>query len=162
VAGAYTIRVEARWELNGVEVGVAGTATLMVTSAENESHAEAALAVLSTPDTLLTLVLGGDHLREGIAAIQIALKDPILRPHYSHVEAKRLATRFGRRKADLKAAAELIDDKAVMSPAEIRRVASFVAAGTDSAAAKDLAKRLKAIVAERPTGDEVKAIVDAL
>ena len=66
-------------------------------------------------------VLGGDHLTDGIEAIQTAIANPVLRPHFAQVESKRLAERFGKRKADLKAAAKLIDDSSVMSPAEINK-----------------------------------------
>jgi hypothetical protein len=60
------------------------------------------------------------------------------------VEAKRLAERFGQRKANLKAAAALIDDSTVMSPAEIKKVATLVKAEKrDSEGAKSLAKTLK-------------------
>ena len=80
---------------------------------------KAALKVLSTPDALLTLVLGGDHRTDGINSIKTALENPILRPHVADVEAKRVVKRFGKRKADLKAAAQLIDDSTEMSPFEI-------------------------------------------
>jgi len=160
--GAYTIAVVASWDLGGSEVAVTGAATVMVTSIVDDAHAEAALKVLSTPDTLLALVLGGDHVKDGIAAVQAAMKSPVLRPHFAHIEAKRLATRFGKRKGNPDAAAGLIDDATVMSPAEVKKAASFVSAGGSSVAAKGLAKRLKARVAKTPVGDEVKSIVDAL
>jgi len=101
-------------------------------------------------------------MKDGIAAVQAAMKSPVLRPHFAHIEAKRLATRFGKRKGNLDAAAGLIDDTTVMSPAEVKKAASFVSAGGGSVAAKGLAKRLKARVAKTPVGDEIKSIVDAL
>jgi hypothetical protein len=120
------------------------------------------LKVLSTPDTLLTLVLGGDHVKDGIAAIHEALRNPVLRPHYAHIEAKRLATRFGKRKPDYKAAAELLDDAAVLSPAEIKTAAGFAADMKDAAVVKGLTKRLKAKAAGRRVDDDVKAALDKL
>ena len=62
----------------------------MVTPPVDDAHAEAALKVLTTPDALLTLALGGDHLDEGIEAIQAALDNPVLRPHFAYIEAKRV------------------------------------------------------------------------
>jgi hypothetical protein len=97
-----------------------------VTAAVDAAHAEAARKLLGTPDTLLTLALGGDHLKEGIAAIAAALDNDVLRPHFAYVEAKRLATRFGKRKPDLKAAADLIDGATVMSAAEHRKAMTMV------------------------------------
>ena len=53
----------------------------------------------------------------------------MLRPHFAVVEAKRVGRRFGKRKADVKAAAELIDDNTVMSGTEIGRIAKIAADG---------------------------------
>ncbi len=83
--GVHYITVCAAWEVNGIRVGVSGSANVMVTPLVDNSHAAAALKVLTTPDTLLTLVLGGDHLDDGIDAIQAALKDETLRPHYAYL-----------------------------------------------------------------------------
>ena len=119
--GTYRIQVLVSWEMGGTEVAVLGEAALMVTGAQDVEHAEAALKVLSTPDAVLTLALGGDHLKEGIDAIQTALKQKVLRPHFAWIEAKRLAQRFGKREADLEAAANLIDENTAMSAAEYRK-----------------------------------------
>lgn len=163
VPGTYQIMVEVHWDGGGVEAEVTGEASVMVTSAIDEAHAQAALKVLSTPDVLLTLVLGGDHLTDGIEAIQTALEDPVLRPHYAYIEAKRVAERFGKRKANFKAAAELIDDATVMSPAEIKRAAGLVKAeGTDSAPGKKVAKLLKGKVGKLKVSDETQDLVDSL
>jgi hypothetical protein len=113
--GAYRIVVRASWSFDGVAVFAAGTTSVTVTAAVNADHAEAAARVLSTPDVLLTLAFGGEHLEDGIAAIHAALKNEVLRPHFAYAEAKRLGTRFGRRPANRKAAAALIDDTIVMS-----------------------------------------------
>jgi hypothetical protein len=50
-------------------------------------------------------------------------RTPVLRPHLEYVEARRLAQRFGKRKPDLKAAAELITKDTVMSRSEIKKTA---------------------------------------
>ena len=68
----------------------------------------------------------------------------MLRPHFAAIEAKRLGRRFGKRKADLKAAAELIDASTVMSGGGDRQAGSDRSAGgAGGGAAKDLAKTLK-------------------
>jgi hypothetical protein len=127
-AGVYTIQVEAHWEAAGAEISAVGEASVIVTSPVDDSHAAAALKILTTPDTLLTVVLGGDHLTDGIEAIQLALNNPVLRPHYAYIEAKRLATRFGKRKPDQKAAAALLDEAPVLSDSERQKAAKFSAA----------------------------------
>jgi hypothetical protein len=160
--GIYQIGVEVHWDNGGVEATVTGEANVMVTSAVDDAHAQAALKVLSTPDTLLTLVLGGDHLKDGISAIQTALQNPVLRPHFAYIEAKRLAERFGKRRANLRAAAELIDDSTVMSPAEIKKTARLVKAeGADSAPGKNIVKTLKSKVTALDVGNEVEDMVES-
>jgi hypothetical protein len=161
--GAHRIFVEVHWDSGGVEAMVIGETSVMVTSALDAGHAQAALKVLSTPDALLALVLGGDHLTDGIEAIQTALENPVLKPHFAYVEAKRVAERFGKRKANFKTAAQLIDDTTVMSPAEIKRAAGLVKAeGADSVPGKSIAKTLKSKASTVEVGDEVKALVDSL
>ena len=98
----------------------------MVTAAVDEAHSSAALKVLSTPDLLITVALGGDHMTDGLEALHTALDNPSLRPHFQVIEAKRLGRTFGKRKADAQAAAALIDANTVMSPSEIRKVALIV------------------------------------
>jgi hypothetical protein len=160
--GLYKIHVDVHWDAEGSEIGVAGETRLLVTAVRDESHASAALAVLSEPDTLLTLAIGGDHLTNGIAAVHAALQDDILRPHYAHIEAKRLAQRFRKRKPDLKGAADLIDADTVMTPAEIKKAAELVAADASTAGAKALAKKLKSKIGTQDVSDDVKRAVQDL
>ena len=160
--GAYQIEVEVHWDTQGIESVVTGQGNVMVTSATDSNHAAAALKVISTPDTLLTLVLGGDHLDEGIEAIHAALDNPVLRPHFAFVEAKRVAESFGKRKADLKTASSLIDDSTVMSPAEIKRAATLAKKDGKGAPVKEIAKVLKKKATKLKVDADIKSIVDSL
>jgi predicted Zn-dependent protease len=126
IAGAYTVDVDVTWDLNGGHVGVTGSTNVYVTGAQTDSHARAALKILSTPDTLLSLAITGDHLVEGNEAIQAALADKTLNPHFAYVEAKRLAQPFAQREANLDAAAALLTSKTVMSSSEIRKCAKLI------------------------------------
>jgi hypothetical protein len=142
--GAYRIQVLLSWEINGIEVSVLGESALMVTGAQDAEHAEVALKVLSTPDTVLTLALGGDHMKDGIEAIQAALKQKVLRPHFAWIEAKRLAQRFGKREADIEAASNLIDAETTMSGAEYRKAQKVLGQdGAESRVSKKLSGVLK-------------------
>ena len=125
LAGAHRVRVDVRWDLDGVEYAVGGEVMVTVTAPVDEAHAEAARRVLSTPDALLTLVFGGDHLPEGQEAIAAALDNDVLRPHYAYVEAKRVAARFFDRPPDPERAAVLLGDDAVMSAAEAAKAAPW-------------------------------------
>jgi predicted Zn-dependent protease len=142
--GVHRVIVEVNWDSGGMEAVVAGEASVMVNSATDAAHSAAALRVLSTPDTLLTLVLGGDHLDDGIQAIRAALDNPVLRPHFSYIEAKRLCERFGQRKPNREAAAELIDESTVMSPVEVKKAAAmFKLDGNADDTSKKVAQKLK-------------------
>jgi hypothetical protein len=162
--GLHDVTVEVQWEEEGgVVATVRGSTSVMITPLLNEAHAAAAHRVLATPDAHLVLAIGGDHLTDGIEAVQQALASPVLRPHFAVVEAKRVGRRFGKRKADVKAAAELIDENTVMSPSEVGRIAKIVGDST-GAAAKDVAKVLKAKAKGqgRAMSTAAKAALDAL
>ncbi len=164
-SGLYSIIVQVTWEVNGLETRAMGQNTVMVTGAANEAHAVAAAHILSTPDALLTLALGGDHIQDGIEAIRVGVENPTLRPHFSFIEAKRLAKRFGKRKPDLKAAAELLDETTVMTQTEIKRAAQLVQESRKEAKSevvKEIAKTLKAKLGTVPSDEETLGMVDSL
>jgi hypothetical protein len=166
--GAYRIVVEVTWRGRAEDVKnkltfiVSGAASITVTAAVDGHHAEAAHRVLKTADVLLTVALGGDHLKEGIEAIRTALKNDVLRPHFAYIEAKRLATRFFKRKPDLKAAADLIDETTVMSPAEFRKAVRMVESDGKSAGAAAMAAKLKARIAGSEVDEDLRAMVRRL
>ena len=165
IAGAYAVAVDVSWELNGGHVGVVGTTNVFVTTARTDSHARAALKVLSTPDTLLSLVMTGDHLTEGNAAVQAALADDVLKPHFAYVEAKRLAQPFADRAADLDAAASLLNDQTVMSSAEIRKCAKLIGGTkqtTDKAAKSRIIEVLASKAKESTNADALEATLTKL
>jgi hypothetical protein len=118
VSGIHQVRVEVHWEIEGMVAHLDASASVMVTPAVDARHAEAAHKVLSTPDAHLVLAIGGDHLTDGIVAIQAALASPVLKPHFAAIESKRLASRFMKRKADVKASSALLDYDTVMSRTE--------------------------------------------
>ena len=90
-------------------------------------------------------------MTEGLEAIQRALDNPTLKPHYALIEAKRLASNFGKRKADPVAALKVLDKHCVLSGREISWTSDLIKSAAkekkDSKAIKTLAgdieKRLK-------------------
>jgi len=159
--GVHKVTVEAHWEANGVIIATRGEASVMVTGVVDAEHGVAAHKVLSTPDAQLVLAIGGDHLTEGMAAIQSALDSSVLRPHFAAIEAKRVGRRFGNRKADVKGAAELIDSGTVMSGSEIGKLAT-IAAGGSAAVTKDMAKTLKSKAKNVPMPEAASDALAAL
>ena len=122
----------------------------MVMGAMDEAHAKAATEVLSSPDALLVMVVGGDHLDEGVKVIETAMANKTLRPHFAFIQAKRLGQDFGRRKADMKAFAGLIEGSTVMTAAEVDRAGKIAAkqgkAGADvRSLTKTLQSKLKSL-----------------
>jgi len=160
VAGPYQISIEVQWEVGEISMRVVGETQVIETPAENKAHAEAAFKILSTPDAVLTLALGGDHLPEGTAAIQTALHDKVLRPHYTVVEAKRIGKQFGKRKANPKGAAELLDEATVLSHAEAKRVAELFKGSDDGA--RDAKKHLVKILKDKSKGTDASGNFDEL
>jgi hypothetical protein len=86
------------------------------------------LKVLTTPDALLSLALAGDHLDEGNAAIDAALADKTLHPHYAYVRARRAAASFMKRKPEHALVRSLLDADTVMSQAEAKKATKALAA----------------------------------
>ena len=125
--GWHRIEVDATWTVGDVTFRESGETSVLVTPPEGEAHEAAAQQVLSAPDTLLVLALGGDHLTEGISAIRAALENPVLRPHYAFIEAKRLARRFFNRAPDVERGLALLDEATVLSDAEVRRTGELAA-----------------------------------
>lgn len=121
--GDYEIVVELRWTEGVSKSVVTGKTTVMVEAPKDGKTAE---AVIMQADTLLTLVLGGDHIKAGMEAIDTALKDPVLRPHYAWIEAKRRATLRDAGKKERRSAARLIDIKTVLSPSEHKRAVALL------------------------------------
>ena len=76
-SGLFKIIVEVLYEVDGLQVNVNGECSVLITPPEDESHAKAARKILSTPDALLVLAIGGDHLQDGIDAIQSCLDNKV-------------------------------------------------------------------------------------
>jgi len=161
-SGLYEVTVEVRWDVGPMEAVVRGSATVLVTSARNAEHAAAAHKVLATPDTHLVIVLGGDHLHEGINAIETALDDPVLRPHFAVIEAKRLAQRVGKRPPQLSKAAALLDQHTVMSGAELGKLAKLVKASQSREGVMEITQTLKARTENIELPSDARAALNAL
>lgn len=126
--GLYEIRINVFWDMAEMPVKVSTQIPVMVTPPVDDSHGKAAVKTLSTPDLLLTLALGGDHLDDGVDALKEAMSDKTLAPHFAVIEAKRMGKSFGKRKANPLAAMKNISAKTIMTPSEVRHIAKFAKA----------------------------------
>ncbi|RVD81065.1 uncharacterized protein DFL_008942 [Arthrobotrys flagrans] len=113
VGGVHKIVVKLSWSFsNELPLWVAlGETTVLVTPPLDKSHAAAAHRLLTTPDTHLVLVLGGDYLEDGVGAIKQALEDETLGKHFKGTEAKRVL-KLGT--PDLEEATKLISEGSVV------------------------------------------------
>jgi hypothetical protein len=153
--GAYRVVIEVTWAVGHLSVIARGETSVMITSAQTQSHAEAALRVLSTPDTVVALVVGGDHLEEGLAAIQAALNDEVLRPHYAAIEAKRVARRFGARAPDFDRASALVGDPMVATRDELGKLAKLAVSGPKTTAPSQAMAQNVRDAARRASADDI-------
>jgi len=161
--GQHKVSVEVTWVINGNIFQFSGETNVMITQAVDKNHAKVASKIIASPDTLVTLVIGGDHLKDGIESIKDAIKNPVLRPHYAFIEARRLSERFYKRKANLRAFAELITDDVVMSTAEIKKAAKIIKSKkADPNLRKIVSKILKKKVKKLVASDDIKDMVNLL
>lgn len=93
--GASEITVRLRWAPPSMgdvgplpEAVVEGRTTVFVMGPVTPGHAKAAHKMLTTPDAHVLMVLGGNYLSKGIEALNIAVEDDVLGPHWRVVEAK--------------------------------------------------------------------------
>jgi hypothetical protein len=125
-SGFYRIIIELRWDYEGVEVRATGSTSIMVRSPEDDEQAAAALKIFSSPNSLLALAVGGDHIKKKYEAFDEALKHKNLIPHYALVEAKRLGQFHKHRPPNLEDTAKIVKKETVMSRAEILRLAKII------------------------------------
>ena len=125
-AGIFRIEFKVLWKEGSVDYFAKGECQVEVMKSQNTSHEVVARTILETPDTALSLILAGDHLPDGRAAIQMALENEVLRPHYALIEARRLASRFRDRPADLNSVLTILDESVLITPSEICRMILLV------------------------------------
>jgi hypothetical protein len=126
VAGDHRVKVRATWQRNGKSVCLDDQTIVHVNAPIDDNHRATALKILSTPDTLFSVAIIGDHLIEGNKAVQAAVDNPILRPHFAVIRAKLLLTGPRKPPLDLDEACDLIDDSVVMSFDEIDNVSQLL------------------------------------
>ncbi|PVH68407.1 hypothetical protein DL98DRAFT_506872 [Cadophora sp. DSE1049] len=108
--GISEITVKLQWNLvEGTVAAISGRTTVLVMPPVDTSHAAAAHRILTTPQVNTVLAIGGDHATDGISAVQQALEDLTLKPHFACMEAKRLSKNFFDRPVDPAAAQSVLD-----------------------------------------------------
>jgi hypothetical protein len=160
-SGYYRIILELNWSLEGIQVRISGNTSVMVTPPQDEEHARAALKIFSTPDTLMALAVGGDHIEAGNEIIRNAISSKVLKPHFNLIEAKRLGQRFLDRKPKLKEASQLMDEETVMTGAEVLRMAK-VLRGVAKETEKKVVEKMSKLLLEKAKGTTVEEKVEGM
>ena len=165
LAGVYNIIVEASWETNGLQQRSVGTTNVMVTPPVDEDHAKAAYKIISNPDSLLVLAIGGDHLKKGLEAIEACLENSVLKPHYSIIEAKRVGKKFGKRRPDLELASKMITNETIMTSSEIKSFAKIVKKEKNNIS-DEIVKKINGVLMNRlgnkPIDAESKKFIESI
>jgi len=160
IQGPHRIRLYLNWADREAQVSLSEQTMVTITPPVDDDHRISALITLATPETLLSLAVGGDHLVRGNSAIQTAINNPVLKPHYAIVEAKRLAVRYrpcekeksgkkikwtekGSREPKLDEAFALLDTQTVLAPDELYRVAMIIVRVLEAVAKRDDIKNAK-------------------
>lgn len=169
--GFYRIVIEVEWTVDGTRVQCCGSTGIMVSAPKDDKHARAALTVFSNPDILVTLAVGGDHMKEGNEIIEKAIENPTLKPHFNILKAKRYGMRFFSRDPNLAKACDIIEDdkdaeeETVMSHAEVYRMAKILSWSKDETPtdvqqrlADVLMKKAKKVDAEDRVEDVLKKL----
>jgi hypothetical protein len=86
--GNHRVKVKVSWDIKGSSVYLESEARVSVTPPVDDNHRAAALKIISTPDTLLSLAIGGNQFKEGNKAIEMAVGNPVLKPHFAILQAK--------------------------------------------------------------------------
>ena len=123
--GMHEIELTASWWVDGHRFHTRTTTQVLVTGVQSAKHAEAAKAVLSTPNTLVAMVVGGDHLDDAVEAFQTALESEVLRPHFDYLEARRRHKTPTAEPEDLAAVVAELDDSSVVSSREAAKLSEM-------------------------------------
>ena len=126
MAGDHRVRVRATWQSDGSPVCLDDQTTVHVNAPVDDNHRASALKILSTPDTLFSIAIIGDHVIKGNDAIESILRNPILGPHFAIIRAKLLLTGPNSYSLDPDEACDLINDGVVMSFDEIDDVCDLL------------------------------------
>jgi hypothetical protein len=104
---------------------------------------------------------GGEHLRDGIEALETALRAPRLRPHYAATEALRAGRPFFDRAASAEALVDALREDVVATVDEIEEAARLLQQHRDEAG-PPVAPAVDSLrAAARDSADEAR-IVDML
>ncbi|MBI1840102.1 MAG: hypothetical protein HYR88_04540 [Verrucomicrobia bacterium] len=121
--GRYSVTVETRVYRDRQFFSLSRSAEVYVAAIVNERQERVADLLLKRKETLLAFAIGGDSLDQGNQAINLAINNRILGPHYAVVRLKRLARGIGKVQGYLCEALEILtaegDQEPVLTTSEL-------------------------------------------
>jgi hypothetical protein len=161
--GLHTIDVEIDWSVSPAgPMRATGRASILVDAPATEHEADAAAAVLAEPDLHVVVALGGgDHLTDGIRALDAGMASDGLRPHYAVTEALHAGRPFLGRSVEIDELTDAVAEEVVATADELAQLASVLEATPElTDEQRDGAVRsLRRAAAENPlAGDAPEAL----
>lgn len=90
VPGPSTITVRLEWYDEKVRYLLSSTCEVQIAGFTNDRHLKVARKLIDTQDTLAGFAIGGDGFADGNQAINLALANPILKPHFAIIRFRRM------------------------------------------------------------------------
>ncbi len=127
----YKLEIQISWTGPLGRLRLSGATWVEVQPPETEGQKKIAQEIISTPETLPSLAISGDHLKIGNSVFDEACKNDILKPHYAVTLAKRWGRLSGDRASNLREAIRYLKKSTVISPAELKSIIRMVKKALD-------------------------------
>lgn len=149
--GIYKVCINMHWNVEGKSKHCQSTCQLIVNPPQTEEQAEAALAVINSPELMLSFIIGGKHLKEGNKIIEDLMHSKELKHHYQYLEfRKKIDSQNTRTQSS---AWKVIDENTVLSYRERQKVRQkykeFIEGAKPRTKAKSFAKSSKNGILEK-------------
>jgi len=86
--GLHRVVYRLSWHADGRSWFTESECSVRVTPPADDAHAALTCKIFSTPEVLLSLAIGGDHLQEGNDLLRLAAENTVLGPHFAGIAAK--------------------------------------------------------------------------
>jgi hypothetical protein len=128
--GPYSIIVELDWFNGKRQIHLEQTAQISMLPVIDSKHARVAQRLRDTKDTLASFAIGGDGFAEGNQAINVALTNPVLSPHFAIIRLRRLIRDYGTIPGCMERAIEILGDtsadKVILCASELLRLGTLI------------------------------------
>lgn len=133
VPGPSSVTVRLEWYDKRVRYLVSGSCEIQVANFQDAPHLKVARKLIETQDTLAGFAIGGDGFADGNQAINLALANPTLKPHFAVIRFRRMIRDSGSEVGHLLDLLDLLcqvsgNDPFILTGSEVQRLAELVTA----------------------------------